>query len=297
MKLKKILLLILIFLFFLILQTEVNGFVLNEGGVGKYYLEELPFDVVSDDVYESAFFYKGSSNEIICVQVPKYQTLGVYSSVYSSILYAFDNSENYKSDFTVYTCSVELSDGLYIGSSWLSSYVSSFTLLDSTVSYTYIGGSAFVYPATSSVVITTLPDGLAWNDTFVISWKDSNICCYSVSAASNCYFYRYGTTGGQQYLFYYGNASEQKNILKYTYDSTNKTWSYTSTSTAGGLANFSIYHYTPIYKNSDGTSISYRSTNQFFGSLFWYDDFPYIMNVQGDLAQGEKDIIIMPRGF
>lgn len=71
MKIKKLLFICLIFLFFIFLSNSVNAYVLKENGTEKYYLPDLPFDDSEEGVNRSVFLYDISNNLVYLLQNPR----------------------------------------------------------------------------------------------------------------------------------------------------------------------------------------------------------------------------------
>lgn len=302
MKFKKILLFILIFLFFLIIQTNVNAYVLTEGGVEKYYLQDLPFDD-SGDSHTSVFFHNTNNSTVVCIVVPNYCVLGGVRSTSSSSsnsfsFYLFDKSDNSKVAITTYLCTLTEDDDVYIGGEWSSTIYDSNYTVDSYAYLTNIGGTGKVYPANSKSVVRSLPeDSLGWGDDFLIyydPYSSSKIYCAVPQAFDKDYIFA-EKTSSSPYLYYCSkDLSSTINFKIYEYDYNNDTWSlYKSNSSyVYGVVFYSVKN---CYNSS--LSVELPTKENIFKNLYLYKVYPYIMNSQDDLAKGEADIIIMPRRF
>ena len=298
MKLKKLLLFILIFFFCLVIKNNVNAYVVNEGGQGKYYLQDLEFDD-SGELYTSIFFYNSNSNIVVCFQIQNYNTLA-YDRV-DNKFYLFDNSDGTTKGISYYKCSVSVQDGLLIGGNWLQSYGNTVSLSG----YKYIGGTGKLYPCyLDKYPITILPEGVSWADDFLMYYHSNygSVALYYPTQFEDGIF---AETSGQ--ACYYGDVNSTNKILYniYKYDLSSKTWSFQGTSTVtsygginngyGGTIHKYFYNTKDILKGDDRSVVALSSTKDYFKGLYEYRNFPYILNGQEDLAKGEEDIIIMPR--
>lgn len=293
MKIKRILLFILIFFLCLFIKNNVNAYVINEGGIGKFYLQDLPFDDSgAEGGYKSVFLLNDNLNEIYCIKVENYNYIGF--SLYNNYLVKFDNDNKFYT-FSYYKCNYEIIDNLYVGDDWLSLSADKTLSIDS--SFEYIGGTTALYPCfyynnLNKMSYSTLPDGINWGDNFYISTTNNGGTSYLFypSQTDNIVPVLNNKTFTFKLNSYNGSAI---NFDLYTY--TNKSWSYSGVVSSFDIMNF-VYMSQNIYNSSNGNLV-YSDTNQFFKGLYEYNNFPYILNSQEDLAKGEEDIIIMPRRF
>lgn len=294
MKFKKILLCVLLFFFCLLIKNNVNAYVVNEGGQGKYYLQDLEFDD-SGELYTSIFFYSSNSNIVVCFQIQNYNTLA-YDRI-DNKFYLFDNSDGTKKGITYYKCSVSVQDGLLVGGNWLQSYGNTVSLSG----YKYIGGTGKVYPSHSNQYpITTLPEGVSWGDDLIMYYSKWNNILYLAYPTQ----FKNGVFVGDQ-AKYYGSIDSTDSISfsLYKYDNSTKVWTFdfnssvTNGGTVTGNSSLGKYFYNTkdILKDEDRSVVALSSTKDYFKGLYEYRNFPYILNGQEDLAKGEEDIIIMPR--
>lgn len=291
MKFKKLLLFVLLFFFCLILKNNVNAYVVNEGGQGKYYLQDLPFDD-SGETFTSVFFLDYYGVSVYCYQVPNYVTFA-YDRI-GKTFYPYDNTDGSISTILCYTCGIEEQDGLLIGGNW-----SSTNHFKYSKEPTYIGGTGRLYPSYSNKYpITTLPDGVSWGDDFLMYYQSNygTVSLYYPTQFKNGVF---AQTYNQSR--YYNDINSTTTILYsvYKYDFSNSSWTYVGTNDNTPYGNTSCYFYNTkdILDNNDRSVVSLSSTKDYFKSLYEYRNFPYILNGQEDLAKGEEDIIIMPRRF
>lgn len=288
MKIKKIFLFILLFLAFLFISNNVNAYVINEGGVGKYYLPDLPFDD-SGEVYTSVLFHDETNGAIICVEIPNAYSLGY--DTYRNTLKLICDIDDVSREIFYYTCSVTQTEGLYIAETWSSQSAETLNLS----SFKCIGGTGFVYPynSSSNILYKTLPEGVNWGDDFWI--LDTRCCVPEIQYKNGAYVMMNSAK------FKYYPSLENTNAVTYSvynYDTTTKTWVYSTKTTE--ISNF--IHYACLYRikdvySTDRSSIYGYGTDRYFWLLYGYKVFPYILNSQEDLAKGEEDIIIMPRRF
>lgn len=316
MKFKKILLFILIFFFCLFIKNNVDAYVLKEGGVSKFYLEDLPF---SEESYKTAFLYNETSNSIML--------LGCFNS--SSIGYDYTTKMFYHSSnidnspdtlFKVYYCNIDVLDNKYIGGNWqgVSSSDSGYATyyLSNPEEYKYIGGTTSIYPSSEYNLLKFLPDieGFTWNSEFIIcKSSDENYIAkliYPSLFNSSYDFYAWGTNASSPNIssLVYGPSTDlwgsKTSMDIYGYNVSSNKWEYLSSSdyynTGVGNCNIRtnlLYLPQNINYSGDMSSVAYSKNTSIFSSLFEYNNFPYILNSQEDLAKGEEDIIIMPRRF
>ena len=291
MKIKKLLLFILLFLTFLFLSSNVSAYVVSEGGLGKYYLQDLPFEDNEESVYKSVFLFNSTTNEIICIRVENTCFLG-FSRINNRI-YEFDDYSTTSKIF-YYKCSVDLSNGLYVGTEW-SYYSGDYISVNSN--YTYIGGTTHLYPCyNNNFIITNLPDnGMNWSSNFAIGVTSDNVPILQFFSSSNNIVYVDSSNRINSFLDAYNGTFVPYDVYRFV----DNNWVYKGTLsnpnsvyTDSKISNF-IYFNKDVY-DSVG-SLLYSNTNQFFRGLFEYNIFPYILNSQEDLAKGNEDIIIMPR--
>lgn len=289
MKLKKILLFILIFFFCLVIKNNVNAYVVNEGGQGKYYLEDLPFDD-SGETYTSVFFYNGSDASVLCVQVPNDRSLIICDCKYFN---AMDLTGGVT--YSYYKCSVTLQDGLLVGGKWSSFSDTRLNMSD----YKYIGGTGKVYPFYNGSVLS-LPDNVSWSDDFFLTYDTvddvkTNFLYYPIQSKDGVFTDSSGSIG------YYSSidSSVEVSMNVYKYDKTSSSWVYYSTvkRTDNYYIGHVFYNSKDILDNSNRSNVSKLSSERYFKCLYEYSVFPYILNGQEDLSKGGEDVIIMPRGF
>lgn len=314
MKLKKLLLFILIFFFCLVIKNNVNAYVVNEGGQGKYYLKDLPF---SEEEYDTVFIYSSNANKICCFGIEKSFSLGFDAS--TKCFYKFDSFNNVYDFIHVYTCSLENVDGLLVGSEWNFVSVASGNpvRLANNNDYKYIGGSVPIYICSSTYIIKNLPNiqGLTWNSQlFIINVSNQGDYVAKLirpSVPDNDYFFT-AMDVLNPHCIRYTNSFDYTgaNVDVYGYNITTNSWDYLKTVSTNGrygclhtqneggdIRNNLLYLPVDIYKYSADKEILHSKNNYIFSGLFSYNSFPYILNGQEDLAKGEEDIIIMPRRF
>lgn len=301
MKVKKILLFIILFFFCLVIKNNVNAYVVNEGGQGKYYLKDLPFEDSEESPAKSVFLLNSSVNEVYCIEVENYYKLG-YDRL-TKRLYKFDPTDYSTKTIFYYVCSLTVQDSLYIGGEWGYKSANNYLAIDNE-KYTYIGGTTCFYPcvniSSGVFLIDNLIDGLSWNDDFALV-KGTNeeriMLVVPTVQHKNSYFSKSGA-----YFKYFdsNNPSEAITLDAYYYDTSDFSFKFYKSNI---LSNFwpvqACYDYI-FYCNKDilyNGDVLIKNTKNLFKGLYSYNHFPYILNGQEDLAKGEEDIIIMPRRF
>ena len=265
MRIKKILLFILIFFFCLFLKNNVNAYVINEGGLGKFYLQELPFDDSEESVYKSVFLFNSETKVIYCIRVENFCSLG-YDRV-AKRLYSYNSIDNSTSaNIYYYICSLDLMNGLYIGSDW--KIQSSSSYLSINTKFEYIGGTTALYPCyKNNCIITSLPDiGIDWSSNFVIGYNNNKIILQSYESQSNLFYYdgenkihaRIDNSSGaySPYYIYYKDFSSTDWTFEYRIPGE----SYSGTTCGSGCF---LYLCGDVYTSTTNTDIKYSSTSQF----------------------------------
>ncbi len=293
MKLKKFLLFILVFIFLLFLSSDVKGYVLSEGGINKYYLEDLPFD---DSVYKSVFLLDSTNNIIYLLQSEGDSYNFCYESRTDRI-YLFDNNRN-RVGFNYYTCTLDSLNGVYVGSSWGANYTSNWKTIDKN--YVFIGGTGLIYPglsSTSNHLVTSLPTGINWGDNFLIGIDGGSLYLFAFNKLDD-YVLTCNTSNNYVYYRPSYDSSDYLSFSSYTYDYDNSVWTLGNniSSTKPCVYSLLIYYNQDILNSSDG-SVLFESPSNIFKGLYEYNSFPYILNSAEDLAKGNDDIIIMPGDF
>lgn len=308
MKLKKISLFILIFLAFLFISNNVNGYVVSECGVDKYYLNDLPF---SEENYKTVFLLDEINNTIMLLGCFNGSSIGYDNT--TGFLYHSNNSDNTANNlFKVYFCSLELVNDKYVGGTWqgVSSSDSGYSMysLSNPENYRYIGGTTAIFPSCEFNIIQSLPDieGLTWQSDFLIS-KIPNNDTYIANlfvpeiTYSNAKF-RIENSNNPHLFRYSTSSSTNSNIQIYSYNITTGKWEYSSTTNRVNSVNQGcdiryniVFSNVDIYTSYDSEDIAHPKLTLFFNSIYAYSTFPYILNSAEDLALGNDDIVIMPR--
>lgn len=309
MKLKKIILFILIFLFFLLLSSNVSAFVVSDSGVEKYYLPDLPNFSESNNYI---MFFNESKSQVTLFSFPKTDYLG-YDRINNRFT-LFNSDKNIRpneevSMFEIYYCNVTLNVDKYIcGGNWNKySYVSTSVTL-ATIDYTnfkFIYGTTNIYPCYNDMLVTTLPFGHKWDEDLIIGYDISdakNLVCIIPETQFNNYVWSQ-VDNNNNYCKYRENynSSDFITLNCYEYNFNSNEWDLGSSGNATNCwpttflsYNEFIYFNKDILKYKDG-SIIYKGMKDFFCGFYTYSTFPYILNSAEDLSKGEEDIIIMPR--
>ncbi len=327
MKFKKILLFMILFLFILLLSNNVKGFVLNDGGVEKYYLPDLP---LSDDNLENIFLFNNSTNEMLLLVFPKTYYLGYdrFNNIF--VLYNGDGSQvadGFSDLLSFYYCNMDYSGLNLVGTKWVGymkpnthGIPANFLYSD----YTFVYGTTNLYPCFKDVgIITSLPDGFTWSDNFIIHAtsryiSEANIYFVCSNPLDNNlnWFFKYSGRGST--IFYADTYSDTKySLVAFKYNFLDSSWVLDNSVISDGNSldtpsakfidagwNYNDgIKFTIFYSNFDlldnENNIAMNNTNSLFKNLRddFYNNFPYILNGAEDLAEGNDDIVIMPRGF
>lgn len=314
MKYKKLLFFLIIIFFILIIHDSCSAYVLQEGGVDKFYLEGLPF---SESYYRTVFLYKESTKTCMVIGCRNNSKLA-YDNI-TKTLYHFDSSGLADIGLKVYFCTIDVINGKYIGDAWgelsttgvgYSSY--NFTDIED---YVLISNNTYIYPGTEDGVIKSLPDieGFSWKSPFLITkYEPGDYDCKIIipqTVSKDLTFYN---AGGNAMLSVKENADgttvSQYNLWGYTYST--DTWSFMETydlsklsmpanwgvkyADLGKISEYFLFSTYDVF-NSNTNEKVIDKTNILFNSLYSYNSFPYILNGAEDLAKGDEDIIIMPR--
>lgn len=295
MKLKKLLLFILIFFFCLVIKNNVNAYVVNEGGQGKYYLQDLPFDD-SGETFTSVFFTDYNGVSVYCYQIPNYTNFG-YDKL-NKTFYCFDKADNSTATILCYSCGIEELDGLLVGGEWTSTDHFKYAKEPS-----YIGGTGKVYPCVTinsgTYLINNLIDGLSWNDDFALV-KGTNEERIMLVVPSVRFKSGYFIRSAAYFQYYSIDSSSAISLNSYYLDTSDYTFKFYKSNTLSNFWPVQACTDYIFYCNKDilyNGEIYRESTKNSFKSLYEYKNFPYFLNGQEDLAKGEEDIIIMPRRF
>lgn len=315
MKYKKILFFLIIIFFILIIHDSCSAYVVQEGGVDKFYLEGLPF---SESYYRTVFLYKESTKTCMVIGCRNNSKLA-YDNI-TKTLYHFDSSGLADIGLKIYFCTIEVSNGKYTGDAWGELSVtgvgySSYNFTD-IEDYVLISNNTYIYPGTEDGVIKSLPDieGFSWKSPFLITkYESGDYDCKIIIPETVLKDLTFYNVGNNNILYCVENADGTKvlnyNLWGYTYST--DTWTFIETvtisknyspfSTNGvmyaSLGNLSDYFLFSTYDvfNSNTNEKVIDKTNILFNSLYSYNSFPYILNGSEDLAKGDEDIIIMPR--
>lgn len=314
MKLKKLLLFVLLFLALLLLSSNVNAFVLDENGIGKYYLEDLPID---EEYYDTVFLYNSSNNTMTL--------FGVWNGCYlgfdrtSSTFYHLNSDNTYNLNLKVYVCALDSSTDKLIGGTWEDNYSSSDSGLSMVVisdyqNYEYVGGTGCIYPSSGANIIKSLPivGNISWDSPMVITTYNSGD--YDCKIYIPEYFVEdlvFKNPGSNAHLVYCRDPIDNTglDLYCYGYSSSTDTWTQLDTVTketwtnkicaqisasSSTVSDYVLFSSCDICNDST-SSVSVSNTNNLFSSLYMYKVFPYILNSEEDLAKGNDDVIVMPR--
>lgn len=310
MKFKKILLFILIFLFFLLLSSNVNAFVVSDSGVEKYYLPDLPSSV--SDSYNKVFIFNNDTNEVVLFAFSNNDKLGYDRLSNLFCLFNIDKKlrPNNESDaLLVFSCQLTLSNDKYIGTNWNKySHTSCSVNLYNFNNNNFTTISGILYPCYKEILIDNLFTDVNWEEDIIIAGKNTNdILLFIPQIKYNDYvFSRMDDFSENNDYYFYRPFYNSENFIKYlVYKYNIETFSFEYYTTCDSTncyplsmrakENF-IYFSKDLLSISDG-SVLYKNTNNIFSSFFNYNSFPYILNGAEDLAKGNDDIVIMPRGF
>lgn len=146
-------------------------------------------------------------------------------------------------------------------------------------------------------ICKTLPDGVNWGDNFIVGVYGSSLYLFLNNKISGNVFTS-ADTGSYVYYRSSYNSSSYNSFSKYTFNYSTGLWTSNGSISSTNPCNGSLllYYDSNILSSSDG-SVLYTSTQNIFKGLYQYNNFPYILNSQEDLAKGEEDLIIMPRRF
>lgn len=314
MKYKKILLFILILFFILILHNNCNAIVIDEGGIGKYYLQDLPF---SEETYNTVYLYNSTNNSVVVFGVLKGSYLGFDASNKTFYHMYADGSSNPLME--LYICTLDDSTGKYVGGTWNSQWVfpdggASSVVFSDYLNYEYIGGTTKLFPCSEGKIIKSLPNNISWDSPIVItSYNTSNYDCviFIPELINNSLSFK--NPGGNNHLLICDDSFNHKALKFYSYGyySSSDSWSELDMVTTGpwgspcapiggyaGCPNSVLYTSLDIIRD-DNNVVIIPNTNNLFNCLSEnnYNTFPSILNSAEDLAKGNDDIVIMPGDF
>ena len=308
MKYKKILLFILILFFILILHNNCNAIVIDEGGIGKYYLQDLPF---SEETYNTVYLYNSSNNSVVVFGVLKGSYLGFDVSNKTFYHMYADGSSNPL--MQLYICTLDNSTGKFVGGTWNSQWVfpdggASSVIFNDYLNYQYIGGTTKLFPCAGGKIIKSLPNNISWDFPMVISSNTSNYDCviFIPELINNSLSFK--NPGGNAHLMYCYDSFNNKNLKFYSYGyySSSDSWSELDMVTTGpwgspcaDIGRNSVLFSSLDIIRDDNNVVIIPNTNNLFNCLSEnnYNTFPSILNSPEDLAKGNDDIVIMPGDF
>ena len=309
MKYRKILLFILILFFVLLIHNNCNAVVIEEGGIGKYYLADFPES--NNEFYDSIVFLK-NDNTVLLIQFYNNYYLG-YDRVNN--LFSF-YSKNDKSICTnkddsfmkVYGGTLIQSNDKFICSGWQEYLFSSASFIISNFKYTdysFLWGTTNIYPCYKNYIFNDLNGFADWDEDIIIAGNNNNIALfvpteqninyvYSYMDSSNNYaVYRTSVGGSSIKLNYY---KYNTNTLSFEFDSVKDR---TNCYPISGFRNNTFFYMNKDYLNNDTGDLIMKNTKNIFSCLVNtdYNSFPQILNSSEDLSKGNDDIVIMPGDF
>lgn len=304
---KKILFLLIFFLFFLILNNKVFGFVLEENGQAKYYLK----DYSSFEDKEKVFIYNSTTKEVQCYY-SGFNSQMVFDSAAMCLRSISKIDFNTDDNLFYISCLVtENSDGTFTGSDWTSraSYVSSIYFEQSNLlKFKYIGGNAKIYPYSSKInkffTTSDLPLGLKFTDDFLLLTSSKEEYDYILALPSTSfdkyrYFYKNRlVVSSQGWCLHYLQDRRKFSSKIYVYQ--NGGWIYLQSLTEFTETNLGVSFNDFIYCNApvgNGETNTEIQKVCFFDSLTKYVHFPFIVNSAEDLSQGNSNILVEPAEF
>lgn len=308
MKYRKILLFILILFFILIIHNNCNAVVIEEGGIPKYYLQDLPF---SEETYDTVYLYNSSNNSIVVFGVLKGSYLGF--DVPNKTFYHMYSDGTSNPLMQLYICTLDDSTGKYVGSTWNNQWIfpdggASSVVFTDYLNYRYVGGTTKLYPCRNGKIIKSLPNNISWDFPMVISSNSSNYDCviFIPELINNSLSFK--NPGGNAHLIYCYDSFNNKNLKFYSYGyySSSDSWSELDMVTTGPWGspcahigrNSVLFSSLDIIRD-DNNVVIIANTNNLFNCLSEnnYNVFPSILNSVEDLAKGNDDIVIMPGDF
>lgn len=308
MKYRKILLFILILFFILIIHNNCNAVVIEEGGIPKYYLQDLPF---SEETYDIVYLYNSSNNSIVVFGVLKGSYLGF--DVPNKTFYHMYSDGTSNPLMQLYICTLDDSTGKYVGSTWNNQWNfpdggASSVVFSDYLNYRYVGGTTKLYPCRNGKIIKSLPNNISWDFPMVISSNSSNYDCviFIPELINNSLSFK--NPGGNAHLMYCYDSFNNKNLKFYSYGyySSSDSWSDLDMVTTGpwgspcaDIGRNSVLFSSLDIIRDDNNVVIIANTNNLFNCLSEnnYNVFPSILNSVEDLAKGNDDIVIMPGDF
>lgn len=315
MKYRKILLFILILFFILIIHNNCNAVVVDEGGIGKYYLQDLPF---SEESYDTVYLYNSSNNSIVVFGVLKGSYLGF--DVPNKTFYHMYSDGTSNPLMQLYICTLDVNTSKFIGGTWNSQWVfpdggASSVVFSDYLNYKYVGGTTKLYPCIKGKIIKSLPiNSISWDSPIVITaYNSSNYDCviYIPEFINNSLSFK--NPGGNNHLIYCYDSFNNKNLKFYCYGyySLSDSWTELDMVTTGpwgspcarigeklGCSSSVLFSCLDIIRD-DNNVVIIANTNNLFNCLSEnnYSTFPNILNSAEDLSKGNDDIVIMPGDF
>ena len=314
MKYRKILLFILILFFILLIHNNCNAIVVEEGGIGKYYLQDLPF---SEETYDTVYLYNSLNNSVVVFGVLKGSYLGFDASNKTFYHVYADGSSNPL--MQLYICTLDDSTGKYVGGTWNNQWNfpdggASSVVFSDYLNYKYIGGTTKLFPCVEGKIIKSLPNNISWDTLMIITaYNSSNYDCVIYIPELNNNSLSFKTPGGNNHLLCCYDSFNNKFLKFYSYGyySSSDSWSDLDMVTTGpwgspcaqigeyaGCPNSVLFSSLDIIRD-DNNFVIFANTNNFFDCLSEnnYSTFPNILNSAEDLAKGNDDIVIMPGDF
>lgn len=308
MKYRKILLFILILFFILILHNKCNAIVIEEGGIPKYYLQDLPFSV---ETYDTVYLYNSTNNSIVVFGVLKGSYLGF--DVSNKTFYHMYADGTTNPLMQLYICTLDDSTGKYVGSTWNNQWNfpdsgASSVIFTDYLNYRYVGGTTKLHPCRNGKIIKSLPNNTSWDFPMVISSNTSNYDCviFIPELINNSLSFK--NPGGNAHLIYCYDSFNNKNLkfYSYGYHSSSDSWTELDMVTTGpwgspcaDIGRDSVLFTSLDIIRDDNNVVIVPNTNNLFNCLSEnnYSTFPSILNSPEDLAKGNDDIVIMPGDF
>lgn len=315
MKRKKILLFILILFFILIIHNNCKGVIVEEGGIGKYYLSNLPNE--DNEFYNTTIFVKNDNSKVFLLQYYNSYDLG-YDLVNNKFSLYLKSNKSLCNDmvndgfFKFYEGTLTEVNEKFICSSW-SSYIFGSGISQAIVSgfkaanFNFLYGNSF-YPCIGDFIINDLNNFADWNDDIIIAGSsDGNIGLFVPTTQFKDYVYSYSDSLNPGYAVYrtsVGGSIINLNYYKYNIDTLSFEFIKKCSSTnaypyASFHASFSFLFLNKNFLNNDTGDIILNNTKYFFNFSMEdvYSVFPYILNSAEDLSKGNDDIVIMPGDF
>lgn len=311
MKYRKILLFILILFFILIIHDNCNAIVVEEGGIGKYYLADFPES--NSEFYDSVVFLK-DDNSVLLIQF------------YNNYFLGYDGINNLfklykKSDKSLCTnkdeCFVKAYGGTliqngdkFICGAWNEYLFSNASFIPgdfkSIYNYSFLYGTTNFYPCYKNYIFNDLNNIANWNEDIIISISEqNNVLLFVPKTQYSSYVFSYMNSGNSGYMVYrtaVGGSTINLNVYKYDTSSLSFAFYKETISTNAfpeqGFYSKFIFHNKDMLNNDTGVVLR-KNTKSFFSCLSEnnYSTFPSILNSAEDLSKGNDDIVIMPGDF